>query len=106
MGLSRRKPINLPSVKKMAVDIEHILYRHTSDGNIAKQRKITDLFPDEMSSEQIEKSVKEAYCGLKPTKTQGDRVLGRGTSKDGTIIEMWINKVTKVIETAYPKGRI
>lgn len=29
--------------------------------------------------------------------------LGRGTS-DNMIIEIWVNKVTKKIETAYPKG--
>ena len=105
-GLSKSKPINLPSIKKIVVDMVHILDRHTSNGNTAKQRKITDLFPDEMSPKQIEKSVKEAYCTLKPTKTQGERIQGRGTSKDGTIIEMWFNKATKVIETAYPKGRV
>ena len=36
-------------------------------------------------------------------KTQGDRMLLRGEGS-GFVIEMWCNKVTGIIETAYPIG--
>ncbi|QNQ18532.1 EndoU domain-containing protein [Kosakonia sp. SMBL-WEM22] len=56
-----------------------------------------------MSPKQIENAVKDAYSNIKVIKTQGDRVMGQGTS-GGMTIEIWINKSTKTIETAYPKG--
>lgn len=49
----------------------------------------------------MKKAVREAYSNVKVVETQGDRVLGRGTSGNMSI-EMWINKQTKEIETAYP----
>ncbi|EMS1065255.1 EndoU domain-containing protein [Providencia stuartii] len=85
--------------------MEHILDRHTSTGRTARQSGIKDLFPENMSSKQIEKAVKEAYSNIKVIKSQGDRVMGRGSS-GGMIIEIWINKSTKFIETAYPKGSL
>ncbi|MFQ0995555.1 EndoU domain-containing protein [Gilliamella sp. BG2] len=62
-----------------------------------------DLFPKNMSPKQIERAVREAYTNIKVLKSQDERILGRGTS-DNIIIEIWVNKVTKKIETAYPKG--
>lgn len=56
-----------------------------------------------MSPKQIERAVREAYSNIKVLKSQDERILGRGTS-DNIIIEIWVNKVTKKIETAYPKG--
>lgn len=67
---------------------------------ISKDSKKT-LFPENMSHKDIEKAVREAYSNVKVVETQGDRVLGRGTSGNMSI-EMWINKQTKEIETAYP----
>jgi len=55
-----------------------------------------------MSDDQIERTVRQAYRMGGKIKTQGDRVLVRGTA-NGMTIEMWVNKSTKVIETAYPK---
>jgi hypothetical protein len=62
---------------------------------------IKDLFPDYTSNSQIENSVRDAYKNSSKLQTQGDRVLVRGQS-DGLTIEMWINKSTNTIETAYP----
>ncbi|WP_071882822.1 EndoU domain-containing protein [Chania multitudinisentens] len=76
--------------------------RHTSTGRIARQSGIKDLFPESISPTQIENAVKEAYSNIKVRRSQGDRVLGTGVA-GGMIIEMWVNKATKVIETAYPK---
>lgn len=56
-----------------------------------------------MSPKQIERAIIEAYSNIKVLKSQDERILGRGTS-DNMIIEIWVNKVTKKIETAYPKG--
>lgn len=47
--------------------------------------------------------VKNAYKNVhSKLQTQGDRMLLRGTASNGLEIEMWINKATKTIETAYP----
>ena len=46
--------------------------------------------------------IRTAYSNAKKLKTQGDRVKLRGTAQDGTVIDMWVNTVTKTIETAYP----
>lgn len=67
---------------------------------ISKDSKKT-LFPENMSHKDIEKAVREAYSNVKVIKTQGDKVLGQGTSGNMSI-EMWINKKTKEIKTAYP----
>jgi len=36
---------------------------------------------------------------------QGERVLLEGTAKTGITVQMWLNKATNVIETAYPVGK-
>jgi len=88
-----RKPVNLPS--------DHIASGHMRGGSRVSPNK--DLFPDTWSRSQVELAVKDAYKSAKRIRTQGDRVLVRGTS-NGKTIEMWINKATKTIETAYPVG--
>jgi hypothetical protein len=99
-----KKAVNLPGVKKIVVDMDHILSGHTSDGMRALQSGQKDLFPGSMSPEQIEKAVKEAYSTAQKIGTKGDRIVLQGTSKDGLKIEMYLNPETKTIETAYPKG--
>ncbi len=81
----------------------HVLDRHTSAGATAIQRNMTSLFPDSMNAKQIERAIKDAYRNASKIATQGDRILLQGMSGKMKI-EMWLNKVTKVIETAYPKG--
>ncbi|MBW7453040.1 polymorphic toxin-type HINT domain-containing protein [Paenibacillus sepulcri] len=95
------KPINLPSYKSVVIDMEHIISGHTKDGFRATQSKLKDLFPDNMNDSQIEKAVRDAYSNSSKLQTQGDRVLVRGQS-NGLTIEIWVNKSTKIIETAYP----
>jgi len=98
----RKKPVNLPSKKKIIIKIEHILSGHSQGGDRTKGKNSKKtLFPENMSHKDIEKAVREAYSNVKVVETQGDRVLGRGTSGNMSI-EMWINKQTKEIETAYP----
>jgi hypothetical protein len=47
----------------------------------------------------------DAHTHSSITRVQGERVVLSGVTKDGTIIDMWFNRATKVIETAYPNGR-
>ena len=101
-GGKASKSINLPSYKKVEIDMEHILSGHTKSGGRATQSGIKDMFPNTMTDNQIEKAVRNAYKHGKKLKTQGDRVKVEGVS-DGMLIQMWINTKTKVIETAYPK---
>ncbi len=97
-----RKPANLPAWKKIDIDIDHILDRHTANGKTYKQSGIKTKFPDEMSRDQIESTVRQAYRNSTMAgPSQGDRVKLRGKA-NGLTIEMWVNKKTRQIETAYP----
>ena len=96
------KPVNLPAWKKVDVDMEHILDRHTADGATYQQSGIKTKFPDDMSPDQIESTIRQAYrMSSVAGPSQGSRVFLRG-SANGLQIEMWVNKDTGMIETAYP----
>jgi hypothetical protein len=95
------KPVSLPSMKKLTIDIGHLASGHMKGGS--RVSPIKDLFPETWSKGQVEKAIKEAYKSAKRIHTQGDRILVQGTYQ-GQTIEMWLNTVTKTIETAYPKG--
>jgi RHS repeat-associated protein len=93
------KAINLPSWSKVTVNISHILERHVPGAIYSKGR---DVFPAAMNEKGIMRAIREAYNGAAKVGTQGaDRVLLQGEGK-GLKIEMWFNKTTKTIETAYP----
>ncbi|BBB90435.1 hypothetical protein MAMMFC1_01086 [Methylomusa anaerophila] len=94
------KPVNLPAWRDVAIDIEHIASGHMIGGSRASA--IKDLFPPYMNAQQVERAVREAYRYGERVSTQGDRVVIRGTS-NGMTIEMYVNTVTNIIETAYPK---
>jgi len=93
------KPINLPSWRRISIDIEHIARRHMVGGAEAGPRK--DLFPEGLTPTQVLRLVKEAYRYARRVGSQGARVLVRGEA-DGMTIEMWVNTETRTIETAYP----
>jgi uncharacterized protein RhaS with RHS repeats len=94
----------LPSYKNISIDLDHIISGHTKRGSRAMQSGNKSLFGD-LSNDQIENLVRDAYKNVsKKIKTQGDRMLLEGKS-GGHTIEMWINKATNTIETAYPKGK-
>jgi hypothetical protein len=97
------KPVNLPAWKSVNIDMEeHILPRHTVTGAIYQQSGIKDAFPADMSPSQIESTIRQAYrMSSVAGPSQGSRVFLRG-SANGLTIEMWVNKATKTIETAYP----
>jgi hypothetical protein len=105
------KPINLPAAKKVTVDMEEVVSGHTSTGKRflqgvqeANSKRWKDIFPDSMSAKQIEGAIKDAYGHSRIIKVQGDRIQLRGYTKDGMVVEMWYNKVDRLIETAYPTG--
>ncbi|MBO0950618.1 DUF6443 domain-containing protein [Fibrella forsythiae] len=96
--------MTLPALKTVSINMEHIVDRHTRGGLIAKQRASTSLFPEYMTQKQIESAVRSAYKNVSgKISTQDDRVLLQGISDQGLLIEMWLNKATRVIESAYPK---
>jgi hypothetical protein len=58
-------------------------------------------FPASMSEQAVEAAVRGAYRVGQRVRSQGDRVLVRGQF-GGFTIEMWVNRVSRLIETAYP----
>jgi len=95
----KAKPVNLPSASKVSVDIQHVLDRHTLAGKLWNVLKT--FFSELMSPKAIEAAIRSAYRSGTVVRVQGDRVLIRGTG-GGYRIEMWLNRATNVIETAYP----
>lgn len=55
----RPKPINPPSAKKVRVDMEHVKSGHMVGGSRVSPKK--DLFPQNMTPAQVEKSIMDAY---------------------------------------------
>jgi hypothetical protein len=96
----KSKPINLPSPKKVTIDMNHIASGHMTGGSRVGPRK--DLFPSSWTRDEVRRAVQGAYGNAKRIGTQGERVRLQG-SFNGTKIEMWFNKITNIIETAYPK---
>lgn len=93
------KSINLPSWKKIKIDIEHIASGHMKGGS--RVSDIKDLFPEYMTKKQIENNVRQAYRYGKRLKTQGSRAKIVG-EYGGITIEMWVDLDKKIIESAWP----
>lgn len=96
----------LPSVKKIKVDMKHIMSNHTLEGTGVKAGKKGDIFPSSLHDKKaIEGCIKRAYKSVsKIQKKQEERLLLKGFDPVYKIdIEMWLNTRTKTIETAYPK---
>ena len=99
---NKGKSANLPAKKKVSLDMEHISSGHMPDGDRNRDGKKTVFWG--LSLPQIEKAIMEAYSNATKLQTQGDRILLTGYSWTYELtIEMWINLVTLIIETAYPK---
>jgi hypothetical protein len=94
-----QKPVSLPTWSKVVVDIAHILERHTHGGPYSSGRS---LFPVTMNEASITRAIRTAYNTARKVGVQGDRIQLLGTGA-GLRIEMWFNRVTNTIETAYPK---
>jgi hypothetical protein len=79
--------------------MEHVASGHMVGGSRVSALKT--LFPESMDLKQVENAIRQAYRYGEKIGSQGDRVLVRGQG-EGLYIEMWLNKATKQIETAYP----
>ena len=93
-----RKAVNLPAWKKVLVDMAHIAERHMERGAKAAGRTV---FAG-MNERGVLAAVRQAYGSASTVRSQGDRVLLSGQTRTGLTVEMWFNKTTNVIETAYP----
>ena len=108
-----RRRWNLPSSKDIKIAKSHGHGGHTTKGERYKQSLkdggSKDVFNENTSDEAIEKMVMQAYKNNKILKKQANdktgeiRIFIEGYSKDGTKIQMWINKSTKTIESYWPK---
>ena len=97
-----KKPPNLPSKKKVELDMDHIASGHMPGGDRNPDGKKSVFWG--MTYAQVVKAVYEAYETSSKLQTQGDRIRLIGFSGSfNMFVEMWINIVTKIIETAYPK---
>jgi type IV pilus assembly protein PilY1 len=98
-------------------DWEHILDRHSQRGRIAQQRLrqdpnyIDNIF-ENMTDNEIKASIRRAWKNRNKIKTQApgpgeaSRIKYRGYDPEtGYTIEIWQNKGTGIIETAYPVSK-
>lgn len=96
------KPVNLPSYKKIGINIDHILSGH-QDGGWRQQtpgaKKTT--FPGYMSAQDIEKTIRGAYRNGSRIGSSGGRILVEGPSDIGKI-RMYVNTSDNIIESAWP----
>jgi hypothetical protein len=98
-GKEATKSVNLPAWKKVNIDMDHIASGHMRGGSRVSTLK--SLFPEYMGRAQVERAVRQAYRFGEKISSQGERVLVRGQYERITI-EMWVNRATRTIETAYP----
>jgi hypothetical protein len=99
---NQKKPVNLPSGKKVKLDMDHISSGHMPDGDRNPDGNKSVFWG--MTSAQVAKAIYEAYNASSKLQSQGSRIKLIGYSNTfNLIIEMWINITTKIIETAYPK---
>jgi hypothetical protein len=101
-GLKAGQRVNLPAWKKIKIDMDEVTSGHMKGGKRLAPGNKKDLFPEGMTEKQVEKAIRDAYRNGEVIRSQGERVLIRGNWGAG-YIEMWVNKTTKMIETAYPK---
>ena len=97
-----KKPINLPSRKKVKLDMDHISSGHMPNGNRNPDGRKTVFWG--LTTNQVIKAIYEAYETSSKLRTQGERIMLIGYSSSYNLtIELWLNTITKYIETAYPK---
>jgi hypothetical protein len=95
----------MPSWRKVTIDMEEVASGHMQGGWRLSAGNRKDIFPSNMTQAQVEKAIRNAYRHGEALKSQGingERVFVSGPFGSGRI-EMWVNKETKIIESAWPK---
>jgi len=100
-GLAAGARANMPAWRRIAIDMKEIASGHMPGGIRLAPGNKKDIFHG-MTEKQVERAVRNAYRYGTVLKSQGERVFVRGPFGNGTI-EMWVNRATKEIETAWPK---
>jgi RHS repeat-associated protein len=93
--------IPLPGWSRLTIDIEHIAERHMAGGALTGGRSV---FVN-LDKEGVKAAIRQAYGSAKTVSVQGERVLLEGVTNTGMTVQMWLNKTTNVIETAYPVSK-
>lgn len=102
-GYTAGSRVSMPAWKKIGIDMEEVASGHMKGGSRLQAGNKKDIFPEGMSSTQVERAIRNAYRDGEVLGSQGaDRVFVRGPFGNGSI-EMWVNKATKEIESAWPK---
>ena len=97
-----KKPANLPSKKKVRLDMDHIVSGHMPNGP-RNPKGNKDVFYG-LTAQQVMKAVYEAYSTSSKLKTQGHNIKLIGYSQSfNLMIEMWVDTIELIIKTAYPK---
>lgn len=92
------RSINLPGWRRIVVDMEHIAERHMTGGPFTAGR---DVFVG-LNQRGVIAAIRQSYGNAQRIAIQGERVLLSGVTRTGMRVEMWFNRVTRRIETAYP----
>ncbi|WP_437966775.1 FG-GAP-like repeat-containing protein [Sorangium sp. So ce260] len=102
-GIAAGARVNMPAWRKIAIDMDEVASGHMVGGRRLAPGNKKDIFPVGMTETQVERAIRHAYRRGEVLHSQGaDRVFVRGPFGSGSI-EMWVNKTTKQIETAWPK---
>ncbi len=97
----KQKPVNLPSPKKLTLDMEHIASGHMPGGS-RNPNGNKDVFWG-MTAAQVSRAIYEAYSNASKLQTQDTSVLLEGFSYEFQLkIQIWVDLVEKIIKTAYP----
>ena len=104
--LQAGRPADLPSWNNATIDWEHVFDGHWDGTPLARganpRRVGNNTMFNGLTKEQIQRVVRGAYGAVdEKLQTQDDRILVRG-AYGGWVVEFWVNKATREIETAYP----
>jgi hypothetical protein len=103
-GIVAGRRVNMPAWKMIDIDMAEVRSGHMIGGARLGKGSKKDLFPAEMTEAQVQRAIRHACRFGEVLQSQGsDRVFVRGPFET-RYIEMWVNKKTKQIETAWPKS--
>jgi len=98
MAVRLTRAVNLPAWSRLSVNMPHIVDRHMVGGTMTQGRSIFIG----LNERGVMAAVRQAYGSSSVVRHQGDRMLLSGSTNTGMRVEMWLNRSTNTIETAYP----